>query len=94
MSMRKVYRKIARENGTTVKEVRAEMQAAITAAWNNPGNEIIRAYQAQVPTKGNVPTPEEVISYVAHKSQNERQRMNSASAHHSPLMYGSFVHQK
>ena len=32
MSMRKIYRKIARENGVSVKEVKEDMQAAITAA--------------------------------------------------------------
>ena len=36
MSMRKIYRKIARENGVSVKEVKEDMQAAITAAYQNP----------------------------------------------------------
>ena len=62
MSMRKIYRKVARQNGVTIKEVRAEMQNAINAAWNDPQNNgIIRAYQNQVPHCGAVPTPDEVI---------------------------------
>ena len=66
MSMRKIYRKVARQNGVTIKEVRAEMQNAINAAWNDPQNNgIIRAYQNQVPHCGAVPTPDEVIRYTA-----------------------------
>ena len=49
MSMRKIYRKIARENGVSVKEVKEDMQAAITAAYQNPPKDggVTAAYQRQ-----------------------------------------------
>ena len=36
MSMRKIYREIARKNGVSVKDVKRDMQAAIAAAYQNP----------------------------------------------------------
>lgn len=71
MSMRKIYRKIARENGVSVKEVKEDMQAAITAAYQNPPKDggVTAAYQRQVPRKGEIPTPEEFIRYAAGKVQ-------------------------
>ena len=69
MSMRKIYRKIARENGVSVKEVKEDMQAAITAAYQNPPKDggVTAAYQRQVPRKGEIPTPDELIRYIAGK---------------------------
>ncbi len=67
MNMRKIYRKIAKENGVSVREVRREMQAAITEAYTDPlnDNEITKAYQNRVPRKGEIPTPEELICYLS-----------------------------
>lgn len=67
MNMRKIYRKIAKENGVSVQEVRREMQAAITEAYTDPlnNNEITKAYQNRVPRKGEIPTPEELIHYLS-----------------------------
>ena len=67
--MRKIYRKIARENGVSVKEVKEDMQAAITAAYQNPPMDggVTAAYQRQVPRKGEIPTPDELIRYMAGK---------------------------
>lgn len=67
--MRKIYRKIARENGVSVKEVKEDMQAAIAAAYQNPPKDggVTAAYQRQVPRKGEIPTPEEFIRYAAVK---------------------------
>ena len=47
MSMRRIYRKVAKEYGVTPKEVRQEMQHCITAAYTDPlnQNEITKAYQ-------------------------------------------------
>ena len=44
MNMRKIYRKVAKEYGVSVEEVKREMQAAITDAYTNPlnNNEISR----------------------------------------------------
>lgn len=38
MNMRKIYRKVAKEYGVSVEEVKREMQAAITDAYTNPLN--------------------------------------------------------
>lgn len=36
MSMRKIYRELAKKHGVSVKEVREDMQAALTEAYTNP----------------------------------------------------------
>ena len=67
MKMKKIRKRIAKENGVTVEEVREEMQKAITEAWKNPPADggVTAAYQRKVPCKGEVPTPEELIRYAA-----------------------------
>lgn len=66
MSLRKVYRKIAREHGVTPAEVKRDMQAAIDHAYQKtPNNGITGAYQGRVPCKGDTPTAEEFIKYAA-----------------------------
>ncbi len=69
MGMRKIYRKIARENGVSARQVKADMQEAITVAYKNPPKDggVIAAYQRQVPRKGEIPTPEEFVRYMAGK---------------------------
>lgn len=44
MGMRRIYRKIAKENGVTTTEVKRDMQAAITMAYtaSQNGNAITR----------------------------------------------------
>lgn len=74
MSMRKIYREIARKYGTTSKEVRTEIQKMIDDAYRNPPNDggITKAYQNQVPRKGEIPTAEEFIRYCARKVREEK----------------------
>ena len=69
MNMRKIYRELAKKHGVSVKEVREEMQAALTDAYTNPqnNNEITKAYQNRVPRQGEIPTPEEAVSYLVGK---------------------------
>ncbi len=70
MGMRKIYRKIARQNGVTVEEVKRDMQSAINEAYSDPkNNHVIKAYQDKVPRKGEVPTVEEFIHYAANKAK-------------------------
>ena len=38
MSMRKIYRELAKKHGVSVKEIRQDMQAALTEAYTNPLN--------------------------------------------------------
>ena len=67
MSMRKIYRKLAKKHGVSVKEIRQDMQAALTEAYTDPlnNNVITKAYQNRVPRQGEIPTPEEVVRYLA-----------------------------
>lgn len=66
MSMRSVYRKIARKNGVSVQEVKDEMQKAINEAWNNPNKTKEAAFmQAQFGANGQTPTSEEFIKSVS-----------------------------
>ena len=76
MRIRKIYRQIARKNGVTIKEVRSEMQKAILWAYQNPPKDggITEAYQKCVPCRDKVPTPEEVICFVAGKNQQRENR--------------------
>lgn len=63
---RKLLRKIAKEYGVTVEEVRRDMQAAIDATYQNPDRNLmnIKAQNA-VPRKGEIPTVDEFVGYVA-----------------------------
>lgn len=64
MNNRKIYRKIAKENHVSVAEVKQDMQAAITAAYENaPADGITKAYQNRVPRKDTVPTVDEFLTY-------------------------------
>ncbi len=71
MSMRSLYRKVARNHGVSMEEVKRDMQAAITCAYQKSDkSERERAAQASVPHKGDVPDAEELIYYVAAKIKN------------------------
>ena len=68
MSMRKIYRKVARKHGVSVKEVKEEMQKALDYAYTNtPDDGVTEVYQKQVPSKGEIPTPDEFIRNAANK---------------------------
>lgn len=74
MGMRKIYRQIARKNGVTVKEVRDEIQEAVSAAYQNPPEDggVTPAFQERIPCRGEIPTPEEVIRFAAGEIQKKR----------------------
>ncbi len=74
MSMRKIYRELARKHGVSAKKVRQEMQEALADAYTNPlnDNEITKAYQNRVPRQGEIPTPEEAVRYLAGKVKENR----------------------
>ena len=55
MSMRKIYREVAKKHGVSVKEVKEEMQKALDHAYSNTADDgVIVAYQKQVPSKGDI----------------------------------------
>jgi len=58
-----IFEQIAKENNTTVAEVRREMEVAIRAAIENPDPKVQDEW-TKIPYKGEEPTPEEVIAYV------------------------------
>ena len=74
MSMRKIYRELAKKYGVSVKEIRQEMQMALEDAYTNSlnNNEITKAYQNRVPRQGEIPTPEEAVRYLAGKVKENR----------------------
>ena len=62
---KKIYKKIAREFGVTIEEVRREMEAAIDAAYQEP-----TFYARCVKFKGDKPTPDEFFDHIIHYVQN------------------------
>lgn len=64
MGMRSIYRKIAKQNGVSVKEVKDEMQKALDEAWDNPNKSAdVRFNQMKVSSNGTKPTVDEFIRY-------------------------------
>lgn len=70
--MREVYRKIAKKYGVSVKEVKRDMQEALTMAYRGAPKGETAENQAQVPSAGDVPTPEEFIRYAVKKIEEEK----------------------
>lgn len=65
---RKLLEAVAMQNNTTADEVYKEMQIAIDAGFDNPDPEVQKMWK-QIPFKGERPTPEDVIPYVALKAK-------------------------
>ena len=65
-----IFERIAIDNHTTVSEVRREMEIAIRAGFENPDPKV-QAQWAKVPRKGEIPTPEELITYVVRQAKKE-----------------------
>jgi len=66
----KAIEAVAAKHGISVEECRMEISLAIDVAMSNP-DPAVRAYWAGVPRKGDRPTPEEFIVYVAEKIRRE-----------------------
>jgi len=58
--------KVAMKNHTTVEEVRKEIKLAMLAGMCNP-DPAVQAKWKEIPHKGEVPTPEEMIAHLAGK---------------------------
>ena len=69
MDINKILGQVAEADGVSIEEVKKEMQAAISAAYQNPSDDGGRteARQKEVPCRGEIPTPEEFIRYAAWK---------------------------
>jgi hypothetical protein len=64
LSAKKSLEDVARKNGVSVDEVKSEIELAIAIARENSDPKV-QAFWNSVPSKGKVPTPEEVIAYIA-----------------------------
>lgn len=71
MKLNGIFRQIAKENNTTPKEVKKEIQKAIDVVTNSD-NPQVRAYLKDIPKKGAKPTPEEFIAYCADEAKRKR----------------------
>lgn len=67
-----IYEKLAKQNSVTPQQVREDMAQAIRFAYENPQDEQTRQFQQLVPRKGEIPTPEEMMDFVAQQC-SERQ---------------------
>ena len=57
MNKKSIYRKVAKEYGVSVQEVKQEMQAALEHTYKNtPNDGITGAWQNKVPKKGEIPS--------------------------------------
>ncbi len=73
MSMRKIYRKIAKKHGVSVSKVRDDMQCAIDKAYGSaPDDGVTKAYQSKVARSGEIPTPEEFILHMAKDLKDKK----------------------
>lgn len=64
MKARSAIEQIADREGVSVSEVRREIQAAIDEGMKSK-DKSVQAYWSRVPRKGTIPTPEEVIDFIA-----------------------------
>ncbi|MFI3201133.1 MAG: sporulation initiation factor Spo0A C-terminal domain-containing protein [Eubacteriales bacterium] len=73
MANRKILRKVAKQNGVSLKEVKADMQEAINYAYNNcPNDGVIEAYQRRVSKKNQIPNVDEFINYIVNDMKNNK----------------------
>lgn len=71
MSLRNIYKEIAKENGTSVREVKAEMRKALETGFQNTDPEVQDNWR-QIPRKGRKqPEIEDVIMYIIKSMQTD-----------------------
>ena len=64
---RLVIRQVAKQHGVSTDQCRADIQAAIDAAWAS-ADPVIKDRQIQLVGEGRVPTPEELIYVICKES--------------------------
>lgn len=69
----KAFKKIAEKEGVTVEEVREEIKKAIDAAMQSD-DPAVKLYWENICTYGKVPTPEEVVIYIAEQVRAYEQK--------------------
>jgi len=65
-----IFERIAAEENTTAEEVRREIEAAIQEGFHNPDPDV-QAQWARIPRTGKIPTPDELIAYVARQAEQD-----------------------
>lgn len=63
-----IMEEVAWENGVSVEKVRCDIESFIAVSMQSPDPEV-RARWREIPKKGEVPTPEEVILFFAKLGQ-------------------------
>ena len=71
MSMKNIFEKVAEQHNTTTEEVYSEIQRAINAGFDNPDPAVQESWR-KVKFKGERPTPEEVMEYLAKRLRAEK----------------------
>ena len=75
MSLRNIYRKIAKGHGVSVAEVKREMQSAIDYAYKkNDKSERERVIQESFSCKGEVPDAEDLINASVRKLKGNKSK--------------------
>ena len=76
---RTFFEKLARDRNITVEEMKAIISTCIKSGMNDP-DPIRRAQWEKIPHTGDMPTPEEWLSYVVRKLESdENQKSNKFS---------------
>ena len=71
INTKKLLKEVAKEYGKTPEEIRAGIEEAINAAWNNPDPEVHAIWMAMSP-RGECPTVEEAILYLTAMVATEK----------------------
>ena len=73
-----IYQEIARKNGVSVAEVKAEIQTAIAAACHGfpEGVAGMPDWRRKMAPEGKIPAPEEVVGYVIQQIHGEETLKN------------------
>lgn len=73
MSMRDIYRKVARENGVSLAQVKHEIQNSLNLTWADNTRERAKiAMRNEIPSENFVPTADEFIIFMASKIRNRQ----------------------
>lgn len=68
---KRAFQRIAAKEGVSVEEVRKQIKLAMLTGMCNPDPKV-QAYWKQIPHKGDVPTPEEVVVFLTKEVKNRR----------------------
>lgn len=61
MSIRKIYRRLAEQEGVPLKTLKSDMQQAPHTVWHMTQSSGVREYQKSIPSHSVVQTPDEMI---------------------------------